>query len=131
MHVFVHSCVCLCMHVVLCVIKTVLFSTSLVILPFDIPFADGPSGVTVTGPTNVTGDLQNLTLTCTFTEVYPSANFTWNIPCATLNSTADVSTCTLDGGLLEDGTTAVCLVFNSAVPELKATDSYKFPVTGE
>ena len=101
------------------------------IVPLDIPFADGPSGVTVTGPTNVTGDLQNLTLTCTFTEVYPSANFTWNIPCATLNSTADVSTCTLDGGLLEDGTTAVCLVFNSAVPELNATGSYKFPVTGE
>ena len=89
---------------------------------------DGPSSVTVAGPANVADDVQTVTLTCTASEAYPSADFTWSIPCVTLNSTPQVSTCTFTRETVGDvAEEAVCLAVNSRAPELNATDSYQFP----
>ncbi|XP_070202777.1 uncharacterized protein [Littorina saxatilis] len=90
--------------------------------------AYGPSSATVTSQANVTEATQQMTLICTAYDVYPSANFTWSVPCLTLDLTSPVSTCTLAQETLREATEVVCLAINTAVPVLNASGVYTAPV---
>ncbi|XP_070184255.1 uncharacterized protein, partial [Littorina saxatilis] len=92
--------------------------------------AYGPSSASVTSQANVTDDTHLVALTCTAHDVYPSANFTWSVPCLTLDLTSPVSTCTLAQETMRNVTEVVCLAINTEVP-VNAWGVYTAPVLNQ
>ncbi|KAK7106735.1 hypothetical protein V1264_017957 [Littorina saxatilis] len=90
--------------------------------------AYGPSNASVTSQANVRDDTHLVTLTCTAHDVYPSADFTWSVPCLTLNLTSPISTCTLAQETMRNVTEVVCLAINTEFPVLTAGGVYTAPV---
>ncbi|KAK7089251.1 hypothetical protein V1264_024760, partial [Littorina saxatilis] len=58
------------------------------IVNYTLLVAYGPTYANVTSQKNLATITETLTLTCTSDEVYPSANFSWSVPCLTLNLTS-------------------------------------------
>ncbi|XP_070203599.1 golgin subfamily A member 6-like protein 6 [Littorina saxatilis] len=89
--------------------------------------AYGPENVTLNGSAYyITDDLQNVTLTCTWEEVYPSVNVTWSVACMNLTFSLDNSTCTIDTTLIKNVSEVTCTAVNTGIPQLHATDVFTF-----
>ncbi|XP_070182545.1 uncharacterized protein [Littorina saxatilis] len=89
--------------------------------------AYGPTSANVTSQINRTNMTATLTLTCTSDEVYPSANFSWSVPCVTLDMTSLVSTCEVSTGTLMQVTEVTCTAYNSEIPSLTTSAAYTPP----
>ncbi|XP_070203347.1 uncharacterized protein [Littorina saxatilis] len=101
------------------------------IVNYTLLVAYGPTSANVTSQKNLAYITETLTLTCTSDEVYPSANFSWSVPCVTLNLTSLVSTCEVSTGTLIQVTEVTCTAYNSEIPSLTTSAAYTPPAASE
>ncbi|XP_070202770.1 uncharacterized protein [Littorina saxatilis] len=100
-------------------------------IEYTVLVAHGPTTTNVTRLSNTTDPQQHESFTCTSDEVYPSANFTWNLPCQSVDGTPQSSTCNITQETIRDKTEVVCFVSNSGLPELRSRGTFKLPETDE
>ncbi|XP_070202640.1 uncharacterized protein [Littorina saxatilis] len=90
---------------------------------------DGPSNITLSGPHDAIGDLDTVTLICTYDEAFPAAHVTWSIQCnnSTYLPQGRTANCSFNLKQLEaSGSEVSCTVANSIFPQINRTASYNF-----
>ncbi|XP_025100480.1 uncharacterized protein LOC112567847 isoform X2 [Pomacea canaliculata] len=79
---------------------------------FNLDVAYGPSGISIQSSTETSFEEPQTVLTCMAIDVYPSAEFHWNISCDNETYTVNTSTCMLPRARVQDDMTVACTANN-------------------
>ncbi|XP_025102112.1 uncharacterized protein LOC112568827 isoform X2 [Pomacea canaliculata] len=92
---------------------------------YTLTVAYGPSDVLVTSYKKKTGDeSETIRLTCTATDVYPSAVFQWNVTCSNQTDHIDSSTCSFNFTQKFESLAILCTASNTYYHQENASHVY-------
>ncbi|XP_025102592.1 uncharacterized protein LOC112569119 isoform X2 [Pomacea canaliculata] len=96
---------------------------------YQLTVAYGPADVLITNNKNKTED-EMISLTCTATDVYPSAVFQWNVTCSNRTDSGNSSTCSFTFNPKFESLAILCTASNAYYHQVNSSYVYVLPTSG-